>query len=110
MIAEITHRGRTFRVDLSKPIDLSLPLHDGEGQLRAWWVGPVTMEPVRDGDKVYAVKQGAPVNFRNINFNPHGHGTHAKVTGKGFELALIYIAFTFQSSYSGSFTAESRSC
>lgn len=81
MIAEITHRGRTFRVDLSKPIDLSLPLHDGEGQLRAWWVGPVTMEPVHDGDKVFAVKQGAPVNFRTINFNPHGHGTHTESVG-----------------------------
>jgi len=81
MIAEITHRGRTFRVDLSKPIDLSLPLHDGEGQLRAWWVGPVTMEPVRDGDKVYAVKEGAPVNFRTITFNPHGHGTHTESVG-----------------------------
>ncbi|HMC98312.1 MAG TPA: cyclase family protein [Flavobacteriales bacterium] len=81
MIAEITHRGRTFRVDLSKPIDLSLPLHDGEHQLRAWWVGPVTMEPVRDGDKVYAVKQGAPVNFRTLTFNPHGHGTHTESVG-----------------------------
>ena len=47
MIAEITHDGRTFRVDLSEPIDLSLPLHDGEGQVRAWWVEPVRMEPVR---------------------------------------------------------------
>ena len=42
MIAEITHHGRTFRVDLSKPIDLSLPLRDGEGQVRAWCVDPVT--------------------------------------------------------------------
>ena len=81
MIAEISHRGRTFRVDLSKPIDLSLPLHDGEGQMRAWWVDPVRMEPVRNGDIEYAVKSGAPVNFRNIAFNPHGHGTHTESVG-----------------------------
>ena len=81
MLAEITHKGRTFRVDLSKPIDLSLPLHDGEGQLRAWWVDPVTMEPVRHGDTIYAVKEGAPVNFRTIRFNPHGHGTHTESVG-----------------------------
>ncbi|MBL7940480.1 MAG: cyclase family protein [Flavobacteriales bacterium] len=81
MIAEISHRGRTFRVDLSKPIDLSLPLHDGEGQLRAWWVDPVRMEPVRNGDIEYAVKSGSPVNFRNIFFNPHGHGTHTENVG-----------------------------
>ena len=77
MIAEISHRGRTFRVDLSKP----LPLHDGEGQMRAWWVDPVRMEPVRNGDIEYAVKSGAPVNFRNIFFNPHGHGTHTESVG-----------------------------
>jgi len=81
MIAEIAHKGRTFKVDLGAPIDLALPLHDGEGQLRAWWIDPVTMEPVRNGDTVYAVKQGAPVNFRTIRFNPHGHGTHTESVG-----------------------------
>lgn len=81
MIAGITHRGRSFKVDLSKPLDLSLPLCEGEGGPRAWYVGPVMMEPVRDGEKVYAVKGGAPVNFRNVFFNPHGHGTHTESVG-----------------------------
>lgn len=81
MIAEITHRGRTFRVDLSKPIDLSMPLVAGEGRTKAWGVGPVLMEPVRDGDTVYAVDHGAPVNFRDVHFNPHGHGTHTESVG-----------------------------
>ena len=81
MIAEITHRGRTFRVDLSKPIDLSLTWTAGEGNVKAWGVGPVVMESVRDGDTVYAVEQGAPVNFRDIRFNPHGHGTHTESVG-----------------------------
>ena len=86
MIAEITHHGRAFRVDLSKPIDLSHPLHEGENQLRAWWVDPVRMEPVRSqnsagGEIEYAVKSGSPVNFRNIFFNPHGHGTHTESVG-----------------------------
>lgn len=81
MIAEITHQDRTFRVDLSQPIDLSLPLHDGEHQVRAWWVDPVRMEPVRAGGKVYSVKAGAPVNFRNLFLNPHGHGTHTESVG-----------------------------
>lgn len=81
MIAEITHHGRTFKVDLAKPLDLSVPLQAGEPQLRAWWVDPVRMEPVRSDDKVYAVSQGSPVNFRNIFFNPHGHGTHTESVG-----------------------------
>lgn len=81
MIAEITHHGRAFRVDLSRPIDLSHAMHDGEGQLRAWWVDPVRMEPVHIGDTTYAVSSGAPVNFRTIRFNPHGHGTHTESVG-----------------------------
>ena len=81
MIAEIHHHGQQFRVDLSKPIDLSLPLAPGEGHVRAWYVDPVAMEPVRNGENVYAVQHGAPVNFRNVHFNPHGHGTHTESVG-----------------------------
>ncbi|MBL0129527.1 MAG: cyclase family protein [Flavobacteriales bacterium] len=81
MLAEITHRGRTFKVDLSNPIDLSLPLAAGDSGPRAWYVGPVEMEPVRDGEKIFSVKDGAPVNFRNVFFNPHGHGTHTESVG-----------------------------
>jgi len=81
MIAEITHHGRAFRVDLSRPLDLSFPLHAGAAQVRAWWVGPVRMEPVRNGDVEYAVRSGAPVNFRDVHFNPHGHGTHTESVG-----------------------------
>ncbi|MBK7945140.1 MAG: cyclase family protein [Flavobacteriales bacterium] len=84
MIAEITHRGRSFKVDLSKPLDLSLPL--SENGPRAWYVGPVAIEPVRTTDeagveKIYTVNDGAPVNFRNVSFNPHGHGTHTESVG-----------------------------
>ena len=78
MIAEITHHGRSFRVDLSKPIDLSLPLQPGEGHVRAWGVPPVSMEAQRYGDTVYSVEEGGPLNFRSVTFNPHGHGTHTE--------------------------------
>jgi arylformamidase len=81
MIAEITYHGRTFRVDLAKPIDLALPLHDGAEQVRAYGVEPVTMEAVRIGDTVYSMKEGGALNFRTIRFNPHGHGTHTESVG-----------------------------
>jgi kynurenine formamidase len=87
MTAEIEHHGRRFRVDLSRPIDLSQPLLDpsllppGTSATRAWYVEPVRMDPVRDGENEYAVRAGAAVNFRNITFNPHGHGTHTESVG-----------------------------
>jgi kynurenine formamidase len=81
MIAELTHRGRGYRIDLARPLDISLPLRASDDNVRAWHVGPPVMEPVRMGDWVGAVAAGAPVNFRNVFFNPHGHGTHTECVG-----------------------------
>lgn len=81
MIATIEHKGKTFKVNLSKPIDLSLPLKEGMDNPRAWYVPPVQMKPVVMGDWIGEVKQGGSVNFFNIAFNPHGHGTHTECVG-----------------------------
>ncbi|MEO5584053.1 MAG: cyclase family protein [Flavobacteriales bacterium] len=81
MIAEITHHGRSWRIALHDPIDLSLPLDANSPGPRAWYVGPPAFTPVRDGDKIYTVKAGAPVNFRDLAFNPHGNGTHTESVG-----------------------------
>jgi arylformamidase len=80
MIARIEHKGRSFSVDLSKPLDISLPVPMATnscvlgGWTRDHGAG-------RNGDTIYSVKDGAPVNFRNIRFNPHGHGTHTESVG-----------------------------
>lgn len=81
MIAELTHQGRTWRIALNDPIDLSTPLDPAAAGPRAWHVGAPTMVAVRDGDTTYAVKSGASVNFRDVAFNPHGHGTHTEGVG-----------------------------
>lgn len=79
MFATITHKGKTFKVALDQPIDISIPMSDHS--VRAWYVDPIRIEPVRQGDWVGEVKQGGSVNFRNIFFNPHGHGTHTECVG-----------------------------
>ncbi len=81
MLAEISHHGKRYRIALNDPIDLSLPLSADAPGPRAWYVDAARMEPVTDGDKVYTVKDGAGVNFRNVFFNPHGHGTHTESVG-----------------------------
>ena len=79
MIASIHHNEKTFKVDLSKPIDISLPIK--VGGVKAWYVDEPTFEPVKMGDWIGEVKQGGSVNFRNVFFNPHGHGTHTECVG-----------------------------
>lgn len=81
MVSKITHKGKSYHADLSKPIDISIPLRAGEENVNAWYVQPVKIEPVRMGDWIGDVKQGGSVNFRNIFFNPHGNGTHTECVG-----------------------------
>ena len=68
-------------IDLSKGIDLSLPLSDKEDNPKAWYVKAPKMEPVRENGWIGSVAEGGSVNFRNIFFNPHGHGTHTECLG-----------------------------
>jgi kynurenine formamidase len=81
MIATVLHRGKEFRVDFFKPIDISMPLYAGKDCASAWYVKPMTIEPVRMGEWVGDVNQGGSVNFRDIKFNPHGNGTHTECVG-----------------------------
>ncbi len=81
MKAVIAYKNRKYQVDFSKPLDISLPLRGNEKNVRAWYVDSPKIEPVQYGEKIFEVKHGAPVNFRNVFFNPHGHGTHTECVG-----------------------------
>ena len=69
------------KIDTSKPLDISLPLSNTLDNPRAWYVDLPIIEPVMENGFVGSVKEGGSVNFRNISFNPHGHGTHTECLG-----------------------------
>ena len=77
MIATINN----FKVDLSKPIDISIPLSNTEDNPIAWYLQKPVIEPVKVGDWIGKVSEGSSTNFNNIFFNPHGHGTHTECLG-----------------------------
>ena len=81
MLAEVAHHGETFRIDLSAPIDISIPLRAGEQNVNAWYVSPMDIQPVRSEQFTGSVAEGGTVNFRDITFNPHGNGTHTECIG-----------------------------
>ncbi|MFN8155387.1 MAG: cyclase family protein [Bacteroidia bacterium] len=81
MKAIVHYNGNDYTINLGEPLDISLPLSPEAGHVLAWYLSPLTIEPVRMGDWVGEVKSGASVNFRNIFFNPHGHGTHTETVG-----------------------------
>ena len=81
MKTTIEHRNTTFKIDLSKPIDISMPLRGTPKNVTAWYVNPPKFSPVMENGFVGDVNLGGAVNFRNIFFNPHGHGTHTECVG-----------------------------
>lgn len=81
MIATIEYNNKNYKVDLSKPIDISIPYGDSNKKASAWYCNDTIIEPVVMEGFVGAVAQGGSVNFRNISFNPHGNGTHTECVG-----------------------------
>ncbi len=75
------HLGQHFTADLSRPLDLSIPLREGLQNPTCYWAPPVEAWPVVAGDFVGSTAQGGPVNFMNITLNPHGNGTHTECVG-----------------------------
>ena len=67
--------------DLSKPLDISLPLQANDSNPIAWYIDKPVIEPVKADGWVGKVSEGSTTNFNNIFFNPHGHGTHTECLG-----------------------------
>ncbi len=72
---------KTYTIDLSKPLDISITLKASKENANAWYIGEPKIAPVVIGDWVASVDEGATVNFNNIEFNPHAHGTHTECVG-----------------------------
>mgnify|MGYP003553521320 CR=1 FL=1 len=70
-----------FNIDLSKPIDISLPLSNTDSNPIAWYIEKPVIEPVTFENWTGKVSEGSSTNFNNIFFNPHGHGTHTECLG-----------------------------
>jgi kynurenine formamidase len=78
MIATIEN----FKVDLSKPIDISIPISNTDANPIAWYIEKPVIEPVKFDEWVGKVSSGmSSTNFNTIKFNPHGHGTHTECLG-----------------------------
>ncbi len=81
MVTTIQYNEENYQIDLSKPMDISIPLKADKSNLTAWYVDVPKFEPVMENGFIGDVNQGGAVNFRNIYFNPHGNGTHTECVG-----------------------------
>ncbi|WNH08219.1 cyclase family protein [Thalassobellus suaedae] len=81
MLATIQYNSRKLQINLSNPIDISMPLRASKSNVNAWYIDEPKIEPVKDDQWIASVKDGACINFNNITFNPHAHGTHTECVG-----------------------------
>ena len=81
MIATIETNSKKYKIDFSKPLDISIPLIASKNNVNAWYLAEPTIKPVQDEGWTASVKEGASINFNNISFNPHAHGTHTECVG-----------------------------
>ena len=77
----IKHNTKNYTIDLSKPLDISIPITGKSSNVNAWYVDPPKIEPHSEGEFIGKVSEGASTNFNDIYFNPHAHGTHTECVG-----------------------------
>lgn len=112
MKTTIHHKSKIYEIDLSQPIDISLPIRNTEQNPIAWYLDLPKIEPVISGDFIGSVRSGkSSTNFNTIVFNPHGHGTHTECLGhitRGFYSVNQVLKTFFFSAELISITPEGR--
>lgn len=81
MQIRFSRHNREYQADLSRGIDLAIPLREGWTNPNCFWAPAPEFSPVRTDEFVGSTAEGGRVNFFNVKFNPHGNGTHTECVG-----------------------------
>ncbi len=81
MKIQFLHNYQQYTADLNQPIDISQPLIEGPVQTKCFYAPDYETSPVIAGDFVGSTQMGGPLNFLNVQINPHGNGTHTECVG-----------------------------
>ncbi len=81
MKAVIEYNSRKITINVSEPIDISIPIDMSKDNVNAWGIDDPKIEVEEYDDYKVSVANGAVVNFNSISFNPHSHITHTECVG-----------------------------
>ena len=73
--------GLATSFDMSKMIDISIPLNFNGEQPNAYGVEPARSEPCAAGDLIGDTRRGGSCNFEQYTCIPHCNGTHTECVG-----------------------------
>ena len=81
---------KTFSADLEKPVSIGIRMESEVDQNPiCFYALPPQIKPFVSGDFIGSIKEGSPVNFKNVFFNPHGNGTHTECSGHIYDNGLV---------------------
>ena len=72
---------RVYRADLSRVVDIAIPMRFGHAQPVAFGVAPAEAEALQVGDTKFSTREGASCNVDVITVIPHCNGTHTECVG-----------------------------
>lgn len=78
---DFVHGTDLYRADISKPLEIGIPLQHGAQNPNCYWADDPKLETIRMGDFVGSVAEGGAVNYQKFTFSPHGNGTHTECYG-----------------------------
>ncbi len=81
MIVQLSFNGKKYNTNLSNPLDISLPIREGNNNPNCYWADPVKFETISSGNFIGSVKAGGNVNYQKLTITPHGNGTHTECYG-----------------------------
>ena len=81
MNIQLTFNQKKYRANLWAPLDISLPLREGDNNPNCYWAEPVKFETITAENFIGSVKDGGNVNYQKLTFAPHGNGTHTECFG-----------------------------
>ncbi len=81
MTITITHQNINYRANLAQPINISIPLKNGSQNPNCFGASMPNFTPVIDENFIGDTRKGSAVNFYNVQYNPHGNGTHTECVG-----------------------------
>jgi len=75
MLTTIQYGSQKLKINLSEPLDISMPLRMNKSNVIAWYQKAPKFKKLR------RVSKNDSTNFNSINFIPHAHGTHTECVG-----------------------------
>ena len=81
MIISLSHKKKTYTLDTSRFVDLSIPYNFNGDQPNFYDVKPGRLTPFKSEGITYSVKDGAGCNVLEISMNIHCTGTHTECIG-----------------------------